>query len=87
MQFVLVFYGGLYRSLFWRFLCLSKAISNQDSVTKSTLSEEFEVRLIQALEQDDIISFKTFGKVLGSLNSAFSLKKSGEYELFTQKYF
>lgn len=56
-------------------------------MTKSTVSEEFEVRLIQALEQDDIISFKTFGKVLGSLNSAFSLKKSGEYELFTQKYF
>ena len=65
------------------FLCLSTAISNQDSVTKSTLSEEFEGRLIQALEQEDIISFKTFGKVLDSLNSAFSLKKSGEYELFT----
>lgn len=65
------------------FLDLNAAISSQDSVNKDTLCEEFEERLIQALEQDDIISFKSFGKVLESLNSDFSLKKSGAYELFT----
>ncbi|WP_223583570.1 hypothetical protein [Sphingobacterium sp. GVS05A] len=65
------------------FLDFNTAIANQDSVYKSTLCEEFEGQLIRALEQDDIISFKTFRKVLDSLNSDFSLKKSGEYELFT----
>lgn len=64
-------------------LDLNTAIANQDSDTKATLSKEFEGRLIQVLEQEDIVSFKTFNKVLDSLNSAFSFKKSGEYELFT----
>ncbi|WP_286859685.1 MULTISPECIES: hypothetical protein [Sphingobacterium] len=64
-------------------LNLNSAISNQDSDTKATLSKAFEGRLIQALEQEDIVRFKTFGRVLDSLNSAFSFKKSGEYELFT----
>jgi len=65
------------------FLYLNTTISNQDSVTKNILCEEFGERLIQVLEQDDIISFTRFGKVLDSLNADFSLKKSGAYELFT----
>jgi hypothetical protein len=65
------------------FLDLNTEISNQDSVTKNTRCDEFEERLIQALEQDDITSFRGFGKVLDSLNADFSLKKSEEYELFT----
>ncbi|MGE8378918.1 MAG: hypothetical protein ACN6PN_11230 [Sphingobacterium sp.] len=65
------------------FLDLNAAISSQDSMTKRALCEEFGERLIQTLEQDDIINFKSFREVLDSLNSDFSLKKSGAYELFT----
>ncbi|MDR2271112.1 MAG: hypothetical protein LBF27_09440 [Sphingobacterium sp.] len=68
------------------FLAFNAGSDDLDTIAKNILSQRFEEQLIHTLEKEDITTFDTFREKLDSLNSAFSLKKSGDYELFTLRF-
>jgi len=65
------------------FLELNAIETNLDETPLNLAVQKFDNQLIHVLENDDINAFKDFKNGLDSLHSDFTLKKSGNYELFT----
>jgi hypothetical protein len=65
------------------FLELNAIETNLDETPLNLAVQKFDKPLIHVLENDDINAFEDFKNGLDSLHSDFTLKKSGNYELFT----
>lgn len=65
------------------FLELNSIETSLDETPLNIAVQKFDKQLINVLENDDINAYTNFKNGLDSLYSDFSIKKSGNYELFT----